>query len=308
MAKMPTKERVSGESAAGIDELRAVGEELDADEYPRVGTGGLVLPGACRADVNEPGQERDHVNHAEAGATRPEAGQGQRTTDRDTASEGAEARLLGLPGLSEELAHDLAGALAANPSMCVRVAPPLVWILTKIHPIAGLPDQALILTVLPISPGAAMEAGHPFASWAWWELGVWVGPRHTNPGNGSICSFEPSHGTWRRGDPILTLLDIHAVWIARQLHLRLLGRWPGDQVIHTAYERLRDQRPGEMCGCGSMRLYAECHEPFDRARTPYDLYIEFRQKWPNPIRRPPPSAWAEFSKFMRAPQFESAAA
>jgi hypothetical protein len=37
------------------------------------------------------------------------------------------------------------------------------------------------------------------------------------------------------------LLDLQIVWIARHLYLRRFGRWPGRQVLHTAFERLREE-------------------------------------------------------------------
>lgn len=283
-------------SSAGRDVLRKIGDDLDRDIYPVVHTNGMVLPDSSRLS-NPSGKEIRHAYHTETGTARSQARQGEGSSAGSASAEGPEARLLGLPGLTEDLAQRLGWALAANPTTRVRVAPPVVWLLTRNHPIHGLPDEALILTCLPLDPdGGVDKANRPFSSWAWWDMGIWIGPRHTNFGDGSICSFEPSHRTWCPGDSILTLLDLHAVWVARQLHLRHFGRWPGRQVLHTAHERLLDQRPGELCGCGTLRPYAECHQPEDRGRAMYERLSEFRKLFPNPRRGIPSRAWVELNR------------
>ena len=93
--------------------------------------------------------------------------------------------------------------------------------------------------------------------WAWWQPGVWVGPRHTY-NDGSICAFEPSHGTWSPERGLEALLDLYSVWLTKQLHLRAYGTWPGLQRVHTPLERLAEQHPNELCGCGRNVTYARC--------------------------------------------------
>ncbi len=133
-------------------------------------------------------------------------------------------------------------------------------------------------------------------SWAWWGPGlIWIGPRHTNYPDGSICSFEPKDlDAWQRGKSLRDLLDIHAVWIVRHLFLRYFGHWPGDQVFHTAYERLKEHRPGELCGgCRSGLRYEDCCRILDYRLDPVERVISFMRQFGN-LDRNPPKAVSEF--------------
>jgi hypothetical protein len=126
------------------------------------------------------------------------------------------------------------------------------------------------------------------SSWAWWTTGIWVGPRHTNYPDGSICSFEESDGTWNTRDSLVPLLDLHSVWLVRHLHLRHFGRWPGRQVLHTAYERVAENGACEFCGCDSGELYAACCQQRDLAIPPHIRYRKFIRHFRTRERRPPP--------------------
>lgn len=126
------------------------------------------------------------------------------------------------------------------------------WLLTRSGVIRGVSRKAYILTAILGSP--------PFfvRSWAFWDNHQWIGPRHTNFNDGSICSYEPTDGTWRPGESLVDLLNLHTLWIARHLHLEMFGFWPGRQVMHFRYERLSELPPNELCGCGSSKSYGDC--------------------------------------------------
>lgn len=126
-----------------------------------------------------------------------------------------------------------------------------------IQPIADLPISASLVVYVPLANPAEARA------WAWWTDGMWVGPRHTYV-DGNVCAFEVADGTWRPELGVRLLLDLSAVWLARQLYLRAYGRWPGMQRIHTPVERVTEQLPGEFCGCGRARLYEACCAERDR--------------------------------------------
>ena len=66
----------------------------------------------------------------------------------------------------------------------------------------------------------------------------WIGPRHTNFPDGSICAYDIRDATWAFGDSLVELLDLYTLWALRHLHLSTLGRWPGAQSIPHAYERI----------------------------------------------------------------------
>ena len=94
----------------------------------------------------------------------------------------------------------MGAAIAAYPSLRIRIAPPVAWLLTINEPIVGLPDRAYMLTKMSLAP--AEGEGRSAASWAWWDVGIRIGARHTNYGDASICSFEPKHHTWTPNDSI----------------------------------------------------------------------------------------------------------
>ena len=141
-------------------------------------------------------------------------------------------------------------------------------------------------------------------SWAFWgdpiALPSWIGPRHTNFTDGSICAFEPTDGTWLFGDSLVDLLDLYSVWAVRQLHLRVFGTWPGPQAVPHAYERILEFNDNELCGCGSRgKLYKECCQGKDRNLNQLAEGVRFTL-WSKGIRRPP-SAVVEFARTKARP-------
>ncbi len=190
-------------------------------------------------------------------------------------SPGATPSVFGKLGLTGDEASILEGVARAYPQVHVRTTPDLIWLIFLIMPIEGLEDSALLVSACP------RHYVSNLISWAWWwPLLTWIGPRHTNYSlPGSICSFEPDDQTWEPGESLVTLLDLQVVWIVRHMFMRRFGRWPGRQVLHNSWERLTEQRPGELCGgCRSGRRYEECCEPADRAADPVDRLFLFI-KW-----------------------------
>jgi hypothetical protein len=140
-----------------------------------------------------------------------------------------------------------------------------LWLLSESAILDGLPQRALF--VVGISFAWSMVR-----SWGFWvsplETVRWIGPRHTNFFDGSICAFEPADGTWDFGDSLVELLDLYTVWALRHLHLQALGRWPGSQAVHHAIERILELREDEYCGCGgSGKKYADCCKARDSANS-----------------------------------------
>lgn len=138
------------------------------------------------------------------------------------------------------------------------------WLLAESSVIPGLQRKATFLLALPYRSGL-----WPCA-WGFWtdaaEPTRWIGPRHTNFWDGSICAFSPNDGVWIEGGDLRTLFDLYTVWALRHLHLEMCGRWPGKQygIVGAdpraeAYYRQRECQDDELCGCGSETLrYAEC--------------------------------------------------
>jgi hypothetical protein len=131
-------------------------------------------------------------------------------------------------------------------------------------------------------------------TWAFWTglitTAAWIGPRHTNFPDGSVCAFEPADGTWAFGDSLVDLMDLYTVWVLRHLHLQTVGRWPGYQSVRLPYERILELRPDEFCGCEqSHLLYGGCCRNTDLARDRMADAMNFFFFSQGRLREPPAS-------------------
>lgn len=273
------------ERTRGEDLLRTLGEHLDEDRQPLVYEGGVVMPGRASPSVSTAGEEGDGHVERQAEPRRSETGSREGTSRRG-ASEGegptgAAAPIVGDPGLTPDAECDLRAAADAYPQMRIAPAAGVAWLQTWVRPVPGIQTSAYLLTQHPF------DQRYPVRSWAWWGSGVWIGPRHTNYPHGDICAYDPKDLTWRRGASLVVLLDLHVVWVVRHLHLRRCGRWPGRQVVHTVYERLREQRLGELCGCGSTERYEACCRPGDVQVDPIPALRKHLNRVGTSRRRPP---------------------
>jgi len=161
----------------------------------------------------------------------------------------------------------------------------------------GLRQHAIFLTGISFSWGMVR-------SWGFWgdplAYPEWIGPRHTNYPDGSICAFEPADGTWALSDPIVKLLDIYTLWAVRHLHLQVFGRWPGREAVHHPAERVIELRADEYCGCArSDKLYGECCMPKDLARDRIRDALTFF--WRSGGFRNPPDAISHFVRDRKEP-------
>jgi hypothetical protein len=147
----------------------------------------------------------------------------------------------------------------------------------------GLEQWAEFITCLQFAPFPA------YRCWGFWSDAGWIGPRHTNFPDGSICGFDIKDGTWGPGDALVELLDIYSLWALRHLHLRVLGRWPGGQSVQHAYERLSEFRDDELCGCDQAngKTYAECCKASDLLRPYLKEAVMFSMPRFGGVRRPP---------------------
>jgi hypothetical protein len=170
-----------------------------------------------------------------------------------------------------------------------------LWLLAKSSVLPGLAQEATFLVALPFQTGLLPR------TWAYWSgAGVprWIGPRHTNFQDGTVCAFSPDENAWSEGGDLRTLLDLYSVWTLRHLHLDLTGLWPGKQYAMigsrpelSALYRISECEPQELCGCGSEKLtYAECCQPKDSALPRMALIELFMREIPGGFasRRPPP--------------------
>jgi hypothetical protein len=243
--------------------LIEIGRLLDEQVLPEVWSGGCRWPNGAAAPSPPPGQENRNVRQ---GTRRPAAGSGSGTArwKGATGGEGATDTPASVV-IGSCYAPQLSEVDGAYPGSHILEVPEGIWLLAPSRVLHGLERQALFLLALPNDLSWTVQA------WAFWEWNdgralSWVGPRHTNFPTGSICAFEPKDGTWKSGGSLVTLLDIYSLWAARHIHLEWFNRWPGSQVARWPYERLTESLLGELCGCGTPKLYVDCCFASDKSR------------------------------------------
>lgn len=243
--------------------LREIGQNLDKNIFPLVKNGGVVVPinpakySASMSEVSSHDKPKRQK--------RPETRQGQRSTRRQGKTRGCGETSAAASVISSSIQEKYMGELGklkeAYPGMKIWEQKDGMWLLCQSALIPNALHSAVFLCAIPFDPRKRVR------SWGFWNESTWIGPRHTNIPDGSICAFEPSDGTWLPGDSIVKLIDIYTLWAVRHMHLQILNRWPGAQVAHHAYERLTELKEDELCGCGSLtKKYGECCRPKDLKR------------------------------------------
>lgn len=278
--------------------LAQVGDDLDHDIYPTVLAGGEVTPGSRATQLPSATRKEVKRNERQRSAGAPERARTQARAWWQGPSAGASAAreagtsapLLSALTLGESFRPSAAGLVDAYPQIRFGGAGTRPQVQLVVEPIHGSGIRAGLVVVAP-----PIDGGLPSAT-AWWEVGIWIGPRHINYSDGYICAFEPSDGIPSGGNQLVTLLDLYSVWITRHLFLRVFGRWPGRQILHTAYERLAQHRPGELCGCGNSKLYDHCHRPLDLTVSAFDRVREFIARTGGARPRPPVLDLGVFTK------------
>lgn len=159
-----------------------------------------------------------------------------------------------------------------------------MWLLTESTVLPGLRQAAVFLTAISYSQQSAK-------GWGFWASSItpasWIGPRHTNFPDGSICAFFAEDGTWMVGEPLTDLIDLYTVWALRHVHLQVIGWWPGEQAPCHPYERLLECTETEYCGCGSGLRYGRCCRGRDLARDRIADAVNFALSTGGCVRRPP---------------------
>jgi hypothetical protein len=270
--------------------LREIGQRLDRHAVLRVANGGFVV-------LSEPAgpltlsMENEHERETER---RSAAGSRQRTPGGQGASGGARPSGHTAPvvraDLQAQVEDQLCGLQQQYPGAQLWNQDNGIWLLTRSGLLPRLRQHAIFLTRVSYSWGMVR-------SWGFWgdplAAPEWIGPRHTNFPDGSICAFEPTEGIWTLSDPIVKLLDIYSLWAVRHLHLQVFGRWPGRQAVHHPAERVLELRADEYCGCThGDKLYGECCMPKDLARDRIRDALTFF--WRSGGFRSPPDPVARF--------------
>jgi len=275
------------------DLLEQIGRQLDLAIFPVVKNDGIVMPSQTIVSSNPLGEEYQN----EAAATR------RSTTDTRSRTERRKWPPSGLrsargswtPGQAAPLVVSV-GTAYQDPLNSVREAYPGVqmwkqeegfWLHVRIALLPGLGRTASLLI-------AVAQKRRAVKAWAFWDVGVvgatWIGPRHTNFPDGSICAFEPADRTWQFGDSLVELVDLYSIWVLRHLHHEVFSLWPGPQSVPQLYERLLEVKDAELCGCGRTNLrYADCCKAGDLAANCIAEAMQFCNFSQWTLRKPPVS-------------------
>lgn len=266
--------------------LREIGEQLDHDLFPRVENGGIVMPSES-AVQSTPGEDTHHEQQRKQ--RRPETGSRQRSTGRQRPSGGPRKTRKAASDLRTRLEarykDELTAVARAYPETRVWQEDNGLWLLAESTLLPGLSRTAVLLVRVPYAPAIS----HAWGFWRHSVAGVtWIGPRHTNYPEGSICAFHREDGTWIVGESLVSLLDLYTLWAVRHLYLEVYDRWPGAQVVDHPFERLSELRVDEQCGCGTPgRLYGDCCRPKDLSRRRTSIAMDFIQRHHDGAHKPP---------------------
>lgn len=265
--------------------LKQIGGQLDDGVYPTVGEGGVVQPSDPALMKSSLGKEQKHVRSQERrSAARSWEGSapGQGTTNRARSSDTASSFVR--PGTQNP--YEIVPVEVAYPGTVICQQEGGIWLKAPSSLLSGSPRTALFVVALSTQSGQAR-------GWAFWgatpvSTPVWIGPRHTNFPDGSICAFEPLDGTWLYGDSLVGLIDLYTLWAVRHLYLEIFGRWPGYQSVPSLYERVLELGADEHCGCkNSSALYRDCCRDRDLARDLVSDGLRFLLATAGGMRRPP---------------------
>ncbi len=267
--------------------LREIGSNLDRDLYPCVHNGGVVKPGGSIIVPSSPGEDIYDVDER---TERSAAKSRERATRRQGASRrsgpsGTTAQFL-LSSFRTKYESEIGAVREAYPGTQIWQRAEGMWLLTESLVLPGLGKKATFLTAIPYSPVSVQK------SWGFWTTPIsceWIGPRHTNFPDGSICAFNPSAGTWKIGDSLVSLLDLYTLWAFRHEHLNVFGRWPGHQAVPHVYERITESKPDELCGCDAKGLkYSDCCRQSDLSQPLSKSFGDFLRITQGNLCRNPP--------------------
>lgn len=269
------------------NQLAEIGRQLDRGIFPEVKNGGFVSPSGSAVFPSALGKEQvDESKRPRRSPAEPWAGSRPwQGAPGGTWPSGETAPLVcadeGAPYEAE-----LDAIRIAYPGVEVWRQEGGFWLYVESAILPGLGRRAVFLVGVWTDKRA-------IRSWAFWGGRApgysWIGPRHTNFPDGSICAFEPRDGTWVFGDPLVELLDLYSVWALRHLHYEAIGRWPGPQAVGRAYERLLELADDELCGCGSFVSYDICCKSSDLKRNRVADAVNFCSFTEWSLRQPPAS-------------------
>lgn len=257
-----------GPASAICAKLKQLGAALDEHRELKVHNNGLV---ALNEDtpISERAQETSYERKAQRrSSARSRQGSPRRKgTPRGSRPAGAATRL-SCDDLRDLYQDQVIRLFEAYPALQIFPYDEGMWLLAKSLILADLPREATFLVALPYASNLSIRA------WGFWTgegRSQWIGPRHTNLQDGSICAFSPKDRVWSTGDELVTLFDLYSVWALRHLYLEVFGRWPGRQyallgvpLALQSYYRITQSKDNELCCCGSLeKRYSDCCKKHD---------------------------------------------
>lgn len=262
-----------------LETLQQIGQQLDSGVFPCVHNGGFVRPLKSAIALIRGEETEDERQRPRRSATRSRewsaSGQGSSCGQgtRGSWPAGYTSPLI-RPDIQQQYREKLSEVRDTYPKTLAWPLDEGMLLLVESALIHDLGRSALFLVVVPHDPRKRVT------SWGFWGSlalpGHWIGPRHTNVPDGSICAFDPRDGTWQHGGSWVTLLDLYSLWAVRHLYMEHYQRWPGYQSAHHTFERIIELRPDEYCGCPhSNKLYEDCCQSKDQNTSQLTAAIHY---------------------------------
>jgi hypothetical protein len=139
------------------------------------------------------------------------------------------------------------------------------WLSISSFPIGQDGPRATFLIAVPTDPQVRISA---WGFWRFHQETTWIGHRHTNYPDGTVCAFPIDRTYWREEDTLLPYVDLLSEWSFRHIYYALKGLWPGPQEGPCPYYRMRETRLGECCPrCKGLKRYEQCCRTLDEAEA-----------------------------------------
>src|SRR5271154_4468920 len=177
-------------------DLRAVGIHLDADRDLTVWRGGIVRPSDLTSTSNSMGEVSDHGSERQRQETRSTIRSQQGITRREGPPRGSRpprpTSPLVLGDFAPQYEKEIAALADHYPSVSHFPQDGGIWLRVESALLRGYGGKALLCVSIPYAyriPRAWAFLRSPVGEYSW------VGPRHTNYPDGSICAFHMDDNT-----------------------------------------------------------------------------------------------------------------
>lgn len=284
--------------------LEGIGSALDQGRPIRVLRGGVVV--ADEPHLDHERMQSNEADRTQGSAARSRQGSpGWEGTARRSRSSGSLLQA-GSGSLRDSFEEGLPHLQVSYPGTRIWDDEVGLWVVVPSFPVGIDGPQAALVAALPFFEVPKRRC------WGYWRRDrnlKWIGPRHTNFPDASICAFADGATAWQPTDGLTRLFDLYSVWLLCHLHLEALHRWPGPQHSINSYYRLHEFLEGELCSCDSGRTYFECHRPQDLLEDQQLAKVAFQKcAGGDLVDRRVPQAVRQFAKshFKNAPSLLSA--